>query len=346
MIALLPWHETPLRTLLAQRDRLSHALLLYGPRGIGKVEFARALAQSMLCESPENGIACGSCTACGWFAEGNHPDYREVQPTAQLDDETNNSDEIETAEKTSQEIVINQIRELGDFIALSTHRGGYRVLVLHPAETMNIAAANALLKTLEEPPPHTLIVLVTHQMGRLLATIRSRCQRVMLAPPDQHTALAWLAAQNVPHPELALAQFGGAPLAAREGADPALQADREHLLTGLTNKPVDYIALADMLSKSLVKGKEHKMLAQIMNWMQTWVYDLVAAKMAGQVRFHPDRRAAIEKLVAPLVVQKLLRFESALRQMRRTITHPLNSRLFLEQLLISYVEATSHGTSD
>jgi len=340
MIDLLPWHRQPLDELLARRASLPHAMLIHGKQGIGKIEFARAIAQSLLCESPEQGIACNTCNACGWYREANHPDFRELVPENLADDDaadadgstdTSSATESSKEKKKSKEIKIDQVRELAHFMTLSTHRDGFRVLLIYPAETMNLAAANALLKTLEEPPPRTVILLVTDQMARLLATIRSRCQRILLTPPMVEEALKWLEAQNIVKPEAALAMAGGAPLDAIQFADRTYQTERQAFLGALTDANSDYVAAAQSFEKSD--------LVNIINWLQTWVADIVIAKLAGQVRHHIDHQKEITRIAARIDLPKLFRYESALRQTRRSISHPLNARLLLEQLLISYQQA-------
>jgi DNA polymerase III subunit delta' len=339
VIDLLPWLRLPLDELLARRASLPHAMLIHGKQGIGKVEFARAIAQSLLCESPERGIACGVCNACGWYREGNHPDFRELVPENLSDDDgdTDASADASTAtdgakeKKKSKEIKIDQVRELAQFMTLSTHRDGFRVLIIYPAETMNLAAANSLLKTLEEPPPRTVILLVTDQMARLLATIRSRCQRILLASPTVEEAVKWLEGQNVLKPDTALAMAGGAPLDAIQFADRTYQTERQAFLNALTDAQSDYVAAAQSFEKSD--------LVNIVTWLQTWVADIVIAKLAGQIRHHVDHQKEITKIAARVELPKLFRYESALRQTRRSISHPLNARLLLEQLLISYQQA-------
>ncbi len=331
MITLLPWHLAGLRELLARRATLPHALLLHGKPGIGKVEFARALANSLLCESPQDGIACGECSACGWFREGNHPDFRELLPEAMAEDEGDAEAPVDADakdKKKSKEIKIEQVRDVAGFMTLSTHRDGFRVLLIHPAEALNAAAANALLKTLEEPPPRTAIILVSDQLGRLLATIRSRCQRVLVPAPQPAEAVRWLTEQGVEKAEAALAMAGGAPLEAFAYADPAYQAERSAFFEALTENEVDFSAVAQRFEKSE--------LANVVMWLQTWVGDLALLKSGGEIRYHIDRKAALAKVAAGLQLPKLFRYESELRQARRFVTHPLNPRLLLEQLLISY----------
>src|SRR5574343_86031 len=145
-------HDQVWKALQGRRSRLPHALLLICHKGIGKYELARAYAKSLLCEQPlEGGRECGQCLACNWFEQGNHPDFRLLQPEAL-------SDEIEVEEgkkKPSQQITIEQIRNLDEFFTVGTHRGGLRVIVVNPAEAMNKNTTNSILKTLEEPPPDT-----------------------------------------------------------------------------------------------------------------------------------------------------------------------------------------------
>lgn len=343
MIDLLPWHRAPLDEILLRRASLPHALLIHGKQGIGKVEFAHVIAQSLLCESPEHGVACGTCNACGWYREGNHPDFRELVPENLSEDESDTGDTSDEAgtkdgttqsvkeKKKSKEIKIDQVRELAHFMTLSTHRDGFRVLVIYPAETMNISAANAMLKTLEEPPARTVILLVTDQMARLLATIRSRCQRILLAAPTTDESLKWLSDQGILKPEAALAMAGGAPLDAIAFADRTYQTERQTFLNALTDANADYVAAAQAFEKSD--------LINIITWLQTWVADLVLVRLAGEVNHHVDHKDEISRLAARIELPKLFRFEASLRQARRSISHPLNARLLLEQLLISYQHA-------
>jgi len=158
---VLPWHKTELERLIGGKGRLPHALLMHGRQGIGKLLFARALAQSLLCENPaSSGLACGRCAACGWFDSANHPDFRLIEP-ASLTEPTEDEDGRE--KKASLQIIIEQIRELADFINISSHRGGPKVVLIHPAEALNPHAANALLKSLEEPPAGVHFLMVAHR---------------------------------------------------------------------------------------------------------------------------------------------------------------------------------------
>ena len=144
------WHTEPWNRLIGQTDRLPHALLLSGPQGGGKMDFARALAARLLCEKASGHVeACGNCPSCNWFSTGNHPDFRLIEPGSDETDGLDAEDEPATQKKKSEQIRINQIRALEDFLGIGTHRQGFRVIVIQPAESMNQATANALLKMLQ-----------------------------------------------------------------------------------------------------------------------------------------------------------------------------------------------------
>ncbi len=331
----LPWHREILKRVAAPRERLPHALLVHGTRGIGKTEFARALAASVLCESPDDGLACGRCASCHWFSQGNHPDYREVVPEIAAEDDADDEGDgakPDKAEKKSLVIKVDQIRGLADFIALTTHRAGHRVLVIRPAESLHPAAANALLKTLEEPPPATLIVLVSERPSKLLPTIRSRCRALALAPPAAAEALAWLRGQGVARPEVALATAGGAPLLARDLAVPEEVEFRARLLGELSRPGGASLQYAASIDRAGVE--------RFIHGMQTWVYDLVSRRSGGPIRHHPDLSAAIESRAKAADLAALLDLDRELAEARRLAAHPLNARLLAEHLLLTYNRAT------
>jgi DNA polymerase-3 subunit delta' len=184
----------------AAQGTLPHALLLCGPAGLGKRALVEAFVRARLCESPRDGRACGACRACKLLAAGSHPDRLRVT--------------LEPNPKTGvmrKEIVVDQVRALSARLALASQFGGWQVAVIDPADAMNQAAQNALLKTLEEPSDASLIVLIADQPWRLSATIRSRCQRVDFEVPAQVDALAWLATRGVDSADAVLAAAGGNP---------------------------------------------------------------------------------------------------------------------------------------
>lgn len=188
MSALAPWLADAWQSLAArlQRGRLPHALLIAGAGGLGKRALADALASAALCESRgADGHACGYCRACKLLAAGSHPDRIAV------------SFELRDDGKLRTEITVDQIRALSQRLALSSQFGGLQLVVVVPADAMNASAANALLKTLEEPSASSVIILVSDRPARLPATIRSRCQRISVNVPALASAREWLLGQGV-----------------------------------------------------------------------------------------------------------------------------------------------------
>ena len=161
-----PWQVEVAQQWLAQRERFAHAWLVHGLAGIGKREFVFAAAAALMCESSVNGLACGQCLACGWVAKGNHPDLKRIRPeTLALEegaeqDEDEGSESAPVAEVTgsskrapSKDIRVEQIRSLTPWFNNATHRSGFRVALIYPAEALTHISGNSLLKVLEEPPP-------------------------------------------------------------------------------------------------------------------------------------------------------------------------------------------------
>ena len=345
-----------------------HALLLRGRKGLGKLAFGRYLAKSRLCEnSSAEGEACQTCASCRWFEQGSHPDYRLIEPEAisasstltgspddngeegssdigpgttpgSLSGAATESSSAKSRKKPSKQISVAQIRDLADFINISSHQNGYKIILLHPAETMNAAAANALLKNLEEPPPRTLFILVTHHAQYLLPTIRSRCLQVAMPVPDPATAIAWLEQQGIKDPETCLASAGYAPLSALEFNDDDYL-ERHGDFIGQISTPADLnpLALAEALQKSD--------LPTVVNWLQKWCYDLMSFRTTGKIRYHLDRLAAIKLLAPGIDPRSLATYSRTLTNAQLLASHPLNPRLFLEELLFSYVIALSPVSS-
>jgi DNA polymerase-3 subunit delta' len=331
MVEIYPWQDEMWQRWNGLRARQPHAVLLKGPQGVGKLEFAMSLAQSMLCEKTMFcGLACESCASCHWFEQGTHPDFRLLQPEI-----LSAQDEEEKAggKKPSKMITVEQIRDLSDFFNLSAHQGGYRVVLVHPAETMNPSAANALLKSLEEPQGKILFILVTHKPQQLLPTIRSRCLVLSATLPAAAKSLEWLQQQGVSDPMPLLSQAGFAPLYALRLANEANELSEYNRFMQDIRQPAqfDVFTLAERLQKIEA--------AKVIHWLQQWCYDLASAKFAGTVRYHPEAAAAIRNLAGRIDPHELLRFHKELLVARREASHPLNPRLLFESLLLSYRQA-------
>lgn len=197
----LPWHQAAFARFATRRaeGRLPHAWSVTGAAGTGPATLAESMAASLLCLGVRpDGSACGACAGCHLRGSGNHPDLLRV---GLLD--------------KKKQIGIDQIRTASARFSTRPQRGGWQILIIDPADAMNGAAQNALLKTLEEPAADTILLLVAHDAGRLLPTIRSRCQKLELSMPTEALSLAWLGEQGVPAAEAAeaLALTDAGPLA-------------------------------------------------------------------------------------------------------------------------------------
>jgi len=321
-----PWSSGAFKALLERKGKLPHALLLRGRDGIGKLSCAEALARALLCERPaKDGSACGLCTGCAWMGQGSHPDFRRLEPESLAAEQ--GEAEQGGERKASVQIPVEQVRELAGFINLSSHRGGAKVVLIHPAEALNVNAANALLKNLEEPPPNCYFLLVAHRWHQLLPTLRSRCEQVVLPLPGRKEAHDWLVQQKLGNADLALAQAGGAPLLALK-FDEEYWGQREAFLKAITGSRFDALRVAEQFRESAP--------ALIVGWLQRLAFDLACHQATRGIRYNPDLAAAIATIAAGLDRTETLRFLRHLVQLQRIVSHPLNARLFLEQLLLSY----------
>lgn len=329
-----PWQRALAEQWLARRAQWPHALLLHGPAGYGKRELAIFLARARLCEQADAaGFPCGSCAACEWAAAREHPDLRWIEPGG--------DEEAAEGATRSEFIRIEQVRDLQDFVMLSSHRQGAKVIVLCPAEAMNAAAANALLKTLEEPPPGTFLLLVAHQPARLPATVLSRCTRLAAPRPGAAEARQWLETQGVADAEGVLAQAGGAPLRALALAETAVQQERQFFMSQLAGPArLSPVALGGRID-ALPKPQRRERLGQWLDLLATWTFDLAAVAGGGEARFHPDFSAQAQALAVTLAPLPLIRYHRRVLRQKRLLSHPLAPRLVAEQMLQSYREAVS-----
>ncbi|MFT7688035.1 MAG: DNA polymerase-3 subunit delta' [Candidatus Azotimanducaceae bacterium] len=201
LMKFTPWQESARVRISHQfnTQKLPHAFLIEGPEGIGKLSFAVSLAQKFLCASDEGIEACGHCTPCNLVKAGTLSDLQLIQPI------------------DSKQIKIDQIRDIISWVNRTSQQGGLKIAIVNPAHQMNHRSMNALLKCLEEPTPNTLIMLLSSQAGKLLPTIRSRCQAEKFVIPERSQALAWLngVSPDLENASLKLDIAGGIPLIAQ-----------------------------------------------------------------------------------------------------------------------------------
>ncbi len=316
---LYPWLKEAWDQIqqIRREDRLPHALLLTGGEGMGKRRFAEALAHSLLCESPdETGVPCGQCRGCQLFRVGNHPDFQQIVP-----------------EEEGKEIRIDAIREFIGKEGLTSHAGGYKLVLIEPADRMNRYAANSLLKTLEEPVARTLMILITARPTYLPATIRSRCQQFALPSPKEEVALQWLTGQlNDGDPKVLLHLANGAPLHALRLADPEILSRRRQMLK-------EFLALLEQREDPIaVAGRWEKDPAQSVQWLAGWIQDMLRLSAAPEPPFltNPDQKETLQALAERLDTSRLHQMMSRTLEVNRALDSTLNMRLVLESLLLDF----------
>ena len=329
MSAIAPWIAAQRDQLLAQRG---HAWLLQGPSGLGQFELALELVRAWLCDAPSPHGACGQCGSCHAVAVHTHADLCVLMPEtvmlalgwplpekaqAEIDDKKR---------KPSREIRVEAMRDAVEFCQRTSARGRGKAVLVYPAEQMNTITANALLKTLEEPPGDTRFVLASEAAHLLLPTIRSRCLGHTLHWPDEAQALQWLQAQGLA-PEVAQAQLRAAGGRAQDALAQA-QAGRS---------PAAWAQLPKALARGEVAALADLTPAQAINALQKLCHDLQASACGAAPRYF-----AAADLPPPPPLLALARWAQALTRAARTAEHPFNTGLMLEAL-VAQARQTLHS---
>lgn len=339
------WQNDLWKKLTGQLDHLPHALLFAGPAGSGKSDFAQALVARILCEVASTAAqACGKCASCRWLMTGNHPDFRSIEPESEEGEEPEQEKTPVASKKKSTQIRIGQIRSLNDFTGIGAHRqGGTRIILIRPAEAMNHATANSLLKILEEPSSNTLFILITDNKRKLLPTILSRCQAIPFPKPPPQQSLAWLDENSVEQSRMLLEHAGGLPLAAAREA--ALRNRLEDFHRDLIQ--IDKLGLTTISARWETWLKEDKGgdaaidKSILTTWLQKWIFDLIQFKLTGQILFNSKYYTEIHKITYNYSLNTLIESYSDMLKLKAVSLHPLNPRLFLEDLLARYARAIS-----
>ncbi len=325
----LPWLEQPLMQALAAGSQRGHALLLRVAPGAGALALALALAQSRLCEAPAaQGVACGRCAGCRLVQSQSHPDLFVLLPEIDrrdsgwlLADDKPDDDK----KKPSRQIRIDDVRGLLDWVNKTSARGRGKAVVLHPAEALNHHAASALLKTLEEPPDGTRLVLTCSDAMHLLPTVRSRCQQLVVPQPDAAVATAWLAGQGVAQADVLLAACDGRPLEVLAWQRRGIDAER-------------WAALPAHLAAGRAGVLAAASVAQALECLFKVCHDAMAAVAAA-----PGRYFAPGALPPGLSMQPLRRWHQELRQLAQAAEHPWHEALAIDALVSGAQRALSRA---
>ena len=286
-------------------DRLAHGLLFHEDPGAGGMELARWIAQRVNCREPSR-APCGECQECRWIAADQHPDVTRLSP-----------------EGDSKQITIQVVRDLAADLSLTAHGRGYKIAIFQPAEAMNVFAANALLKTLEEPPKRTLVLLVTSQPSRLLPTLRSRCSRLRLAGPAREVAANYLEGARGAGPwSEALAATGAGPFTLMDSDPTALAQLRNDTIDTLRD-----IGSGTLRPPAVAERWAKDELSIRLSCLESWVTDRILESAPIRDVTHLSGAALPPKIC------RLFEFSDAIRDMRKLAHTPINKTMAVEALL-------------
>ncbi|WP_407596321.1 DNA polymerase III subunit delta' [Pseudomonas aeruginosa] len=328
MADIYPWQQA-LWSQLGGRAQHAHAYLLYGPAGIGKRALAEHWAAQLLCQRPVAAGACGECKACQLLAAGTHPDYFVLEP--------------EEAEKP---IRVDQVRDLVGFVVQTAQLGGRKVVLLEPAEAMNVNAANALLKSLEEPSGDTVLLLISHQPSRLLPTIKSRCVQQACPLPGAAASLEWLARALPDEPAEALEELlalsGGSPLTAQRLHGQGVREQRAQVVDGVKKLLKQQIA-----ASQLAESWNSVPLPLLFDWFCDWTLGILRYQLTHDEEGLglADMRKVIQYLGDKSGQAKVLAMQDWLLQQRQKVLNKanLNRVLLLEALLVQWASLPGPG---
>jgi len=322
MHKIYPWQQNQWQQLIARynNENLPHSLLLTGQSGLGKTSFALALAELLLCERP-NYQACGICRSCKLMQASSHPDFKLIEPDDKI-------------------IKIEQIRGIVEMVNKKAHQNKYQVILIKPAHAMNVAASNALLKTLEEPQGTVMIILVTDKPSLLLATIRSRCQRIIFNTPTKGVAEDYLKQQTtqISKTDLLLALAENAPLRALNLIDADNMQQREQIFKNfaslLLNKinPIEFAKICLNIELPIT-----------LYYLQVCLYDIIKIKFNVDNKFllNIDKIDQLQNLASLINLKDLFRYSDQLTEFNGYIDNNLNKRLMLENIAISGINYVS-----
>ncbi|MDB9751992.1 DNA polymerase III subunit delta' [Gammaproteobacteria bacterium] len=324
MTKIYPWQNTQWQRFqkMQQQNRLPHAILLSGPRGIGLKEFAQSAAMQLLCLSHQtiSNIACGICKSCRLYIAGNHPDLNYIEP-----------------EDSGKQIKIAQIRELIEYVTLKSFTGKRKIVIIEPADAMNRSTANALLKTLEEPPSQSMLFLLSNMPSKLPITIRSRCQRIDFKPAHTEADIDWLKNKLVDtkySAEALLRLSGGGPLRALSLIEDEQLQFRIILLEDLKSmsiKSCDTVQIAANWQKLEIEN--------ILNWLMQITLDLIRLKLFCEKShlMNLDLKEDLQDIANSLDLVSLIRnYDFVLLKYQQSLAHMNYNTLHIIEEILFY----------
>jgi len=318
-----PWHQPYWQHLVAyvEQQRIPQALLINGVSGLGKHQMALQFAQYLICVDKQGKSFCGRCASCKLFTAKTHPDFTLLQP-----------------EEPGKVIGVDLIRQLLGKMVLKPQYSGYRVVIITPAELMNINSANAFLKCLEEPPERTVFLLLTEHRQTLPATIISRCQKLLISAPDSDNALVWLQEQGINQQQKLLLRLAqGAPIRALAYAQANMLEQRDSCF-----EEWQRILLAQACPVQLAEKWQKLPATQLLQWLVSWTEDIVKChfRVDKSLLLNDDLEKHLRTLAKRLDLNKLFDFYSLLLTDTYRIKKQLNKQLLFEEILITWSQAT------
>jgi DNA polymerase-3 subunit delta' len=321
MSAPYPWQEDEWTQVQRQvnQHKLPHALLLSGRPGLAKLHFTKCFTGGLLCSRPnKHGEACRQCKNCNLFIADSHPDLHGIAP-----------------EELSHQIKVDQIRALNDFLMLSCQAARYKIGLIAQADALNRHAANSLLKTLEEPPAGSLIILVTSHPTNLPATIKSRCQQIVFKPPPRPLGVAWLL-EELPAAKdqaLLLTLAHGEPLTAANLVRNEQLKLRRRVYTDL----IQFLQ-GKLCAVTVASRWSDADLRQILDWLLSWLMDTVRLQfdVSTDNLNNPDFHQELDSLSHRVVLRCLFRLLDEMFETKRRLDGALNDQLLLEDVLLAW----------
>jgi DNA polymerase-3 subunit delta' len=305
------------------QNRIPQALLIIGNKGLGKQQLAEYFSQSLMCSSPlSEGGYCGKCQSCTLFQAKTHPDYIFIAP-----------------EETGKVIGIDVVRQLTVKLSLKPQYESYRLVVINPADSLNNASANAFLKYLEEPTERTCLILITDRPSKLPATIRSRCQKLLVSVSDEAAVKTWLTQQGVVEDvDLLLKVSQGSPLLAKrlsEGSALNIRADCFKQWQKVAKLEDNFVIIAEQWNKL-----DKAVMDLLLIWLISWVGDLI--KIGHHLQavdiVNLDLKTSLQEMVEKLDLKKLYKHYDFLLLSRQRLDTQLNKQLMIEEILIQWSE--------
>ncbi|WBF65853.1 MAG: DNA polymerase III subunit delta' [Candidatus Kinetoplastibacterium crithidii] len=330
--SFFPWQIEIADKYLGKSDKIHHAIILYGLKGIGKFEFSTAFAASFLCENHDSKFACKKCISCNLIEKNNHPDFKLLIPNSIADEKkiSMSFDEKKNTSYSSNEIRVNQIRDIIPWVNIKSYRNNKKIVVIYKADYLNTISSNALLKMLEEPSDDIFFLIVSDCLDKLLPTIVSRCQILHLPIPDYQIALSWLKNNNVDNSNHWLSFSSNAPIDAlhysmrRKNPCPSWVYNFLELLSN--NLDVNVFSMLDSYPDDIF-------INELIDIFQKLFFDLILVSYKFYPKYFIDMKNILDKLSIRSTTAILINNFIWLNRKKKLSDQQVNKKIFLNSIL-------------